>query len=225
MDAAELSHRRSRDRKERSGAEHLHRCGQERRLGERRDACVRGTRSPGERGAEDDRGADGIDVRALADEQHDSEQAGGDPGQSAEREPDAEERPVEERGEQRHAGHEQRGQPRGDPLLGPRDAARVDEQQQPADDRRRRPLAPARTRPAQVAPPRGPCVEERTRQPEPDREHEQRRQGPVGDGDREVRRSPDDVDDAERGDDLRSHGSMVPGDFDQHKLSYRSYRS
>ena len=225
VDAAELSHRHSRDGKERRSAEHLHRRRQERRRGKRRDARIRRAGGPGKRGAEDDRGTDRIEMCALADEQHDSEQAGGNSGECAERQLDAEEGAVEDRREQRHACHEQRRQPGGDPLLGPGDAARVDEQEQPADDRRGRPLTASRTRPAQVAPPRGPAVEERPRQPEPNREHQQRRQGLVGDGDREVRRSPDDVDDAERGGDLRSHGSMVPSGLDQHKLSYCSYRS
>ena len=71
----------------------------------------------------------------------------------------------------------------------------------------------------------GPAVEKPAGEPEADREHEQRRQRPVGDGDREIRRSPDDVDDPERDDDLRPHGSMVPSAIDQHKWSYYSYRS
>src|SRR5207253_6260102 len=109
--------------------------------------------------------------------------------------------------------------------LGPRDAARVDEEEQPADDRGRRPLAPARPGSGDVAAPRGPGVEKTARKGEADREHQQRRQRPVGDRDRQIRRSPDDVDDPERNGDLRSHESMVPRATDQRKLSYRSYRS
>jgi hypothetical protein len=147
------------------------------------------------------------------------------PGERAERQADSEEGAVEERREQRHCCDKESGEPGGDPLFCPRDAAGVDEQEQPADHGRGHPLAPARPRPPHVAAPRGPRVEKAPGQREAHREHEQRRQRPVGDRDREIRRSPDDVDDQERSGDLRSHDSMVPSALDQHKLSYRSYRS
>jgi hypothetical protein len=210
---------------QRRGAEHLHRGREERRPRQRRDTAVRGAHRPRECGDEDHGGTDRVDVRARPHEQCDTEQPGCDPGNGAEREADAEELAVEERREERHGGDEKRGQPRGDPLLGQGDAAGVDEQEQPADDRGGRPLAPAEPRRLDVAPPGGPDVQEPAREPEPDREHEQRRQRAVGDGDREIRRSPDDVDDPERDGDPGSHGSMVPRAIDQHKLSYRSYRS
>ena len=73
-----------------------------------------------------------------------------------------------------------------------------------------------------IAAPQRPAVEDRARHAEAHREHEQRRQRPVGDGDREVRRSPDDVDGGECDGDLRAHGSTVPTHADQHKSRYRS---
>jgi hypothetical protein len=159
----------------------------------------------------------------LPDEERDAEQAGGDSGEGAEREAHSEERPVEQGREQRHGGNEKRRHARGDALLGPGDAAGVDEQEQPADDRGGRPLPAPRAGRGDVPPPDGPAVEQSTGEPEPDREHEQRRQRPVGDGDREIRRSPDDVHDPERDGDPGPHGSMVPRRRDQHKWSYRSY--
>ena len=194
-------------------------------MGKRRHARVGGSDGPGQPRTENDRGADGIDVGALPDEQRDPEQTGRDPRECAQREPDAEEGAVEDGREQRHGRNEERREARGDTLLGPRDPAGIDEQEQAADERRGRPLAPARPCGGHVAAPRGPAEEEPAGEREADREHQQRGQRPVGDGDREIRRSPDDVDDSERDGDLRPHGSMVPGDIDQGKLSYRSFRS
>ena len=225
MHAADLPHRRSGDPEQRRSAEHLHRSREERCPRERRDAAVGGARSPGERSDEDHGRADRVDVRARTDEQRHAEQPRGDTGERGEREPDAEDRAVEERREERHGRDEERGQARGHPLLRPRDAAGVHEQKQPADDGRGRPFATPEARRGDIASPGGPEVEQPAGQPEPNREHEQRRQRAVGDRDREIRRSPDDVHDPERDDDLRPHRSMVPRVIDQDKLSYRSYRS
>jgi len=225
MDAPELSHRGSCDGEESSCAEHLHRGREKRRRRQRRDACVGGAGGPRERRTKDHGGADGVDVCALSDEQRDSEQPRRDPGERAEREPDPEEGAVEERREQRDGCDEKGGEPGGDPLLRPRDPAGIDEQQQPADHGRGHPLAPSGLCHPDVAAPRGPGVEKTAGQREAHREHEQRRQRPVGDRDREIRRSPDDVDDQQRSGNLRSHDSMVPSARDQHKLSYRSFRS
>src|SRR5262249_25287466 len=88
----------------------------------------------------------------------------------------------------------------------------------------RHPFATAQPDRGEVAAPGGPCVQEPAGQPEADGEHQQWRQRPVGDGDRDVRRSPHEVDGAESDGDLRPHASMVPSGVDQDKLSYRSYR-
>ena len=86
---------------------------------------------------------------------------------------------------------------RADAQLGPGDAAGVDDEQEAADDRRSAPLAPARPLGRHVAAARRPPVEERAGDQEADGEHQERGQRPVGDRDREIRRSPDDVDGSE----------------------------
>ena len=224
MHCPDFSHRRSGDGEEGGRAQHLHRRGEERSLRQWCDAPVGRARCPGERAAEDHGRADRIDVHARPDEQHHAEQSGRDSGESAEREPDPEERAVEKRREQRHRGDEERCQSGGDALLRPGHAAGLDEQEEPAHDRGGLPLVPARARGPDVTAPGGPGVEQASGEREPSREHQQRRQRPVGDRDREIRRSPDDVHGPERNGDLRPHDSMVPSRVDQDKLSYRSYR-
>ena len=96
-------------------------------------------------------------------------------------------------------------------LLRERERARLDDEQQPAHEGGRAPLAQPRPLGCDFPAPKRPDVEQDAGDEEPDAEHEQRRQGAVGDVDAEVRRSPDDVDDPECGREL--HAFSVPARY------------
>src|SRR4051794_4667419 len=176
------------DREAGARGEHLRRRREQRVRGQRRDARVGGAGGPGEGGDEQRGSAERVDVARGADEQRDAEQADADAG---ERHALAEADAIDQGDEERHRGDDERGGAGGDPLLGPGDEARVDDEQGGAGDRGRAPLAQRRLRRAAAARPgvEGGAGEQETR-----REHEERRQRPVRDGDREVGRAPDDVD-------------------------------
>ena len=152
-----------------------------------------------------------------SDEQCDADEAGRDSRDGSDRQPDPVDEAVEQRHEQRHARDEQGRVAGRHALLGERDAAGVDDEQEPADDRRGAPLAAARPLGAHVPAPDRPAVEEQAGDQEPHREHQQRRQRPVGDRDREIGRAPDEVDGAECRRAL--HCPTLPPDFDKGKSS------
>jgi hypothetical protein len=147
-------------------------------------------------------------VPAGPDEERDAEEAHADSRRRPAREPHTEERAVEQRHEERDRRDHQRSDPGADPLLRPGDAARVEDKERTADDRRGTPLAHPRPRGTQLAAPRTPRPEEAARDQEADGEHEKRRQRAVRDRDREVCRAPHDVDDAEVDGEL--HPRTVP---------------
>ena len=112
------------------------------------------------------------------------------------------------RHEERDARDDERGEPGRDVLLGERDRARLDDEQEAAHDRGGAPLAQSGPLGGDLAAARRPGPQEDAGDEEPHREHEQRRQRALGDVDAEVRRSPDDVDDCKCGGE--SHGFSVP---------------
>ena len=179
---------------------------------ERCDARIGRPGRPGEGGHEQDGDPEHVEVAAGAHEQPDAEQADGEARDRAERQADAEERAVEHRHEERHARDEERRDARADAQLGPGDAARVDDEEESADDRRRAPLAQTGAVCSDGAAARRPRIEERAGDQKAGGEHEKRRQGAIRDRDREIGRSPDEVDGAEGC--CQLHVFSVPGPTD-----------
>ena len=194
MHVVRLAARQARDPEEEGGGEHLHRRGEERAARERRAARIERACGPSRRRRdEDERDADVVSA-AGADEQRVTDEAHDQPGDRDWREPAAEEDPIEERDVERDDRDDQRGEAGVEPRLSPGDAAVAYEQERGAGDRGRCPL-PAR-RPRASARCEG--VERRARDQEADGRHQQRRQRPIRDADREIGRSPDEVDRPER---------------------------
>ena len=161
-------------------------------LGQRRHAGVHRARGPGRRRGDEQRTAAPARRCRRPDRRAGRRRRGRSTSPAtAPAEPDPEERAVEQRDEERDARDDQRGEPGGDPLLGPGDPALADEQQRAPTIAAASHCAPGRARPRAA---RCEDVEQRARDQEADGRHQERRQRPVGDGDREVGRAPDEVD-------------------------------
>ncbi len=175
----ELARRDRDDSQERARGQHLERGRDDRCARQGRDPRVDGSGCPGERGEENHGCADGIERSARPDKQRDADKPDRDPCDGAEAEPDPEERTVEHRHEDGHGRDEEGRGAGGDPQLGPGHAPCVPDEQEPADGGCSAPLAPAGALGPEVAAPRRPGVEERARDQEPHREHQERRHRPV----------------------------------------------
>src|SRR5262249_53813744 len=163
IDPRRLAGRYARDREEEPCTHHLEtRRGQRRPVGERRPPrVVRGER-PDERRDDDRARGDRVDAAAAVEEERDAAEAEQEPASDRETHPFASEEAVDDDGPQRDGRDEQRGEARGDALLGPRDGARTDDEQPEPDDRRVEKLARREAERALSAP--GPEQDETARE-------------------------------------------------------------
>ena len=130
-----------------AAAEHLHRVGELRGVGELRPLAVERAEGPAERGDQHRDDAEGIEAPRTA-RPHQQHQAGEAEQQAGDHPPSrllpAVAEPDHQHDPERLGGDQQRHQPRAHPLLGPDHAAVAGQQQQGADEDRRAPVDEAR---------------------------------------------------------------------------------
>ena len=134
------------------GGRHLHAHGHRRAVRQVRMAAHHGAERPGDRGEDQEPGSEGVDPPAVgehgrADQENHPGKASQDAGAFQEgRAASLEEKPAHDDDPERLRGHDDRGDPGGDRLLGPDDAAVSPHEEQEARKGRPSPLPRCRVR-------------------------------------------------------------------------------